>query len=216
MNFDDQDAAFTPKTTDETVEEAVQTTSRRGFLHTTGAATLSATAVALIAGCESMAQDSRMADKGKTAGDIAILDFGVKAENQAIAAYQIAAESGLVRNRAVLQTAILFQSHHKQHRDTLAGVLQKLGGTVPEAKSKAAYALEIGAAKLKNQRDVLELALDLEKNAANAYVGAVPKFGNSGLAKAAAQICADETMHWTVLATVLRKPLPPRAFSFTG
>jgi len=215
MRFDDQ----TPKTTDEIVEDAVQDRSRRGFMHTTGAATLSATAVALIAGCESMARDGEtrgMAAKDSSAGDIAILDFGVKAENQAIAAYQIAAESGLIRNRAVLRTAVLFQSHHKEHRDTLAGVLTKLGGKVPEPKSKADYAKEINAGALKNQRDVLNLALDLEKNAANAYIGAVPKFNNSALAKAAAQITADEVMHWTVLATVLRQPLPANAFSFTG
>jgi len=50
-----------------------------------------------------------------------------------------------------------------------------------------------------NQADVLRFAAGLEHGAALAYVGAVPVFHNRELAKAAASILGDETMHWSIL-----------------
>ena len=65
--------------------------ARRNFLRTTGAATLSATAVALIAGCESMAQGTM----SNPAGDAATLNVALGLEHEAIMAYQLGAESKL-------------------------------------------------------------------------------------------------------------------------
>src|SRR5262245_63047363 len=70
-------------------------TERRSFFRAAGAATLSATAVALMAGCESMAQGSNMNSSSMMAADVNILNVALGLEHEAINAYQLGAESGL-------------------------------------------------------------------------------------------------------------------------
>lgn len=185
--------------------------SRRAFLGDAGKATLSATAVALIAGCESMAQTSM--GGGNAMADVNILNVALGLEHEAIMAYQLGAESGLLQKPA-LDVAMLFQSHHKSHADALAGTIRKLGGKPVESKSKAEYAQALNAASLKNGTDVLKLAARLERGATNAYLGVIPSFNDKALAQVAAQLAADEAMHWTALTGALAEALPPQALSF--
>lgn len=96
--------------------------ARRNFLGQAGAATLSATAIAMLAGCESMA-----ATPAKAEGqDVTILNVALGLEHEAIGAYQLGAESGLLQ-KPVLDVAVLFQSQHKGHRDALIATIQKMG-----------------------------------------------------------------------------------------
>jgi hypothetical protein len=178
--------------------------SRRGLIRGVGTATLSAVAVSLLAGCESMAADKHMAaDPG---GDVAVLNSALGLEYQAIAAYQVGAESGLLQ-KPVLDLAVQFQSDHKQHAQLLSSTVAKLGGTPVVAKRPADYHFPTDT--LKSQADVLRFAAGLEKGAATAYLGAVPIFANKDLAKAAASILGDETMHWAVLRHALgENPVP--------
>ena len=190
--------------------------SRRIFVSKTGTATLSAAAVALLAGCQSMAgtgSAKKTAASGDTGQDAAILNTALGLEHEAIGAYQLGAESGLLSG-GVLKTAVLFQGHHKQHRDALAGAVAKLGGTPVESEPLAAYAELLEADKLANQTDVVRLAAKLEKAATNAYLGVIPAFADPGIAQVAARLAADETMHWTVLASALGEPLPQKALTF--
>lgn len=190
--------------------------SRRRFLSGLGTASLSASAVALLAGCESMAagSDTQIADSATMAKeDVSILNVALGLEHQAIGAYQLGAESGLLQ-KPVLGTAVLFQSQHKAHRDALASTIVKLGGEPVESDSLANYAKQLDAAKLKSQADVLNLALELEEGAANAYIGVIPSFHSGDLSKVAGRIAADEVMHWTVLQQALQQPLPTDALTF--
>lgn len=187
--------------------------ARRGFLKSAGQATLSATAVALIVGCESMAASQSRQTAANPAQDVSILNVALGLEHEAINAYQLGAESGLLQS-AVLPTAVLFQSQHKEHRDALAATIRKLGGTAVEAKPIGDYAAALQANTLKNQTDVLRLAARLERGAANAYLGVIPSFEDSSLAQISGRLAADETMHWTVLAQALGDPLPGMALSF--
>ena len=68
-----------------TTETKIETPARRRFLRGAGIATLSATAVALLAGRESLAQGM----KGDAAKDVSILNIALALEHEAIAAYQI-------------------------------------------------------------------------------------------------------------------------------
>lgn len=184
--------------------------SKRAFLTRTAPAVLSATAVAMIAGCESMAgshSSEGMAD------DVGILNYALGLEHEAIGAYQVAAGSDLLSEGA-LDAATVFLGHHQQHRDTLASVVSKMGGTPVTAKSNAAYAAKLDLGSLKSEGEVLKLAQELERQAADAYIGAVPKFGSGDLAHAAARISADEVMHYTVLTRVLGGSLPIQAMTF--
>jgi rubrerythrin len=182
---------------------------RRAFLRTTGAATLSATAVALIAGCESMAQGT-MSDP---ASDVATLNVALGLEHEAINAYQLGAESKLLQP-VVLNVAVLFQDHHKQHRDALVATIRKMGGAPVAEKSRNDYVRTLNAASLRSQVDVLKLAQRLEKGAANAYLGVIPSFRENGLGQVAARLAADETMHWTALSGALNDMLPQKALTF--
>jgi rubrerythrin len=185
----------------------VPASSRRGFMRTGGA--LSAVAVSLLAGNQAMAAGM----KGDTAKDVSILNVALALEHEAINAYQLGAGSGLLQ-KPVLDIAVNFQSHHKAHRDALIATIQKLGG-MPVAEQKIeVYAESLKASTLKSQADVLSLAARLELGATNAYLGVIPAFGDSELAKVAARLAADETMHYTVLTSALGRSLPAGALSF--
>jgi len=187
---------------------------RRRLLHFSGATVLSASAVALLAGCEKMAvAQSASGGAANPAGDVNILNTALGLEHEAISAYQVGAGSGLLQ-KPVLDVAVKFQSDHKAHRDALIATIRKLGGTPVTAKSDADVAQALNAASLKNQADVLRLAQRLEKGAANAYIGVIPSFGDRALAQVSARLAADETLHWTVLSQALKDPLPANALSF--
>lgn len=176
---------------------------RRAFLGQSGLM-LSGAAVALLA-----RRDALAASKGGAAGtsDIAILNTALGAELEAVAAYQLGAESGLLQP-PVKSLALSFQGHHKQHADLLAKTIGTLGGKPVSAKAKYNFPTET----LKSQADVLRFAAMLEKGAVSAYLGAVPLFANRDLSKAAASILGDEAMHWAVLRHALGEEPVPSAF----
>ncbi len=177
---------------------------RRAFIGST--AVLSAGAVALLGGCEAMAAGSRAADE-TIASDVRILNTALGAEYEAIAAYQVGAESGLL-SRDVLNVAVAFQGHHKEHAEALAATVRKLGGQAVDSKSDYSFPVDT----LHNQTDVLRFAAGLEKGAVSAYLGAVPVFGDRALAQVAASILGDEAMHWAILRQALGEPPVPSAF----
>ncbi len=184
--------------------------ARRQFLSQSTSLTLSAAAIGALAGVPRLARA-----EGDPAKDTAILNVALGLEYEAIAAYQLGAQSGLLQ-KPVLETAVLFQSHHKGHRDALAATIQKMGGTPVAEKSLDDYAKALNAGMLKNQADVLALAARLELGATNAYLGVIPSFRDPALAKIAGRLAADETMHWTVLASSLGRALPAAPLYFGG
>lgn len=144
-----------------------------------------------------------------TSGDIEILNAALAHEYQAIAAYQVGAESGLLQ-QPVLDVAVKFQGHHKAHAQLLAATIEKLGGQAVTMKTAAQYAFPVD--QLKSQADVLHFAAGLESGAASAYLGALPKFHNKDLVSAAGSILGDETMHWAILLNALGEDPVPAAF----
>jgi len=176
--------------------------ARRMFLGQSGLV-LSGAAVALLSGKDALAATVG----GDTAGDVQILNTALNAELEAIAAYQLGAESKLLQ-KPVLDLALGFQGHHKEHADLLAKTIAKLGGKPVAAKAKYDFPVD----QLKSQADVLKFAARLEQGAVSAYLGAVPLFGNRDLAKAAASILGDEAMHWAVLRQALGEAPVPSAF----
>jgi rubrerythrin len=181
--------------------------SRRTFMGRTG--TLSAVAVAMLAGKDALAQGMG----GDMAKDVSILNVALGLEHEAINAYQLGAGSGLLQ-KPVLDVAVRFQADHKAHRDALIATIQKMGGTPVMEKKLDDYAKALKADTLRNQGDVLDLAARLELGAINAYLGVIPAFGSKDLAKVAGRLAADETLHFTVLTNALGRPLPAGALSF--
>jgi rubrerythrin len=184
--------------------------SRRALLSGASNVALSAGAIALLSGKQALA-----ATKKTKSADIAILNVALALEHEAIAAYQIGAESGLLQS-AVIGVAVAFQGHHKSHRDALAATIAKLGGTAVAPMSAAEYEAspKLNVASIKDQAGVLQLAQRLELGAVNAYLGVIPAFDDRELAKVAGRLAAAETMHYTALTQALGGSLPQAALSF--
>src|SRR5215510_6878434 len=131
--------------------------SRRQFLRRVSTVTLSASALALLVGREAIAAGKGKPMAANPAQDVSILNVALGLEHEAIGAYQLGAESGLLQ-KPVLDVAVLFQSHHKQHRDALIAAIKQMGGTPVAAKPLNDYAMALNASTLKSQTDVLNLA----------------------------------------------------------
>ena len=187
-------------------EKQTRLLDRRSFLGNTGKIVLSGTAIALMSGMSSARAMSADSSDGQEQ-DVRILNTAIAAEHEAVAAYQLGAESGLL-SKGVLNVAIQFQGHHKEHIEVLASTVGKLGGNAIDAKSRYDFPVH----KLKSEKDVLTFAAGLERGAVSAYAGAIPLFDNSDLAKAAASILADEAMHWAILRQALGLDPVPGAF----
>lgn len=182
------------------------TTTRRGSLFG-AAAVLSAGAVALLAGRDALAQ-AQKARGAPGEADVRILNTALAAELEAVAAYQLGADSGLL-GQATRTLALQFQGHHKEHADVLASTVRKLGGKPVEARARYSFPTD----KLKAEADVLRFAAGLERGAVSAYLNAVPLFTDRALAQAAASILGDEAMHWAVFRQALGEaPVVPAAF----
>jgi len=179
---------------------------RRTFFARSGVV-LSGTAIALLAGRQSMAAQLKKSSAEGVASDVNILNSALGAEQQAIAAYQVGAESGLLQ-KPVLDLALQFQGHHKAHADLLAATVKQLGGTGVKPKQKYDFPVD----QLKSQADVLRFAAGLEQGAVSAYLSAIPMFDNRDLAKAAGSILGDEAMHWAILRQALGENPVPAAF----
>lgn len=177
--------------------------ARRLFLGRSGGLVLSGAAVALLAGRDALAAKAGDAKPG----DVQILNTALGAELEAIAAYQLGAESKLLA-KPVLDLAVTFQGHHKAHAALLAATVEKLGGKAATAKAQYNFPVD----QLKTQLDVLKFAAQLEQGAVSAYLAAVPLFGNRDLSRAAASILGDEAMHWAVLRQAMGEAPVPGAF----
>ncbi|MAT65207.1 MAG: ferritin [Gammaproteobacteria bacterium] len=181
---------------------------RRRFIFSTVAASLSGITVAMLAGRPGIAAAVGKGGEA-TEMDVRILNTALAAEREAVAAYQVGADSGLL-STGVTKVALAFQDHHKQHADVLAGTIGKLGGAVKEPRSVYDFPVDF----LNSEADVLKFAAGLERGAVSAYAGAIPLFENRDLSKAAASILADEAMHWAVLRQALGlNPVPGAFFS---
>src|SRR5262252_8601090 len=117
----------------EIARQPLSRTAGRAFMGQSGAL-LSASTVALLAGCQTRAVAADRSDSHATANDVNILNSALGAEHEGIAAYQVGAESGLLQKSA-LDLAVQFQGHHKAHADLLAATIRKLGGRPVEPKA---------------------------------------------------------------------------------
>ena len=148
-----------------------------------------------------------------TSSDVAVMQGALALEHEGIAAYEIAGGSGLLKP-PTLKLALLFQSHHKQHRDALAGLIKKAGGTPVAAKTNAEYTKALNLGSLKTEADVIALATKLELGATNAYTGQVAALQDHQLAHLFTQLATDETTHWTTLNNAAGIAIPEKAFLF--
>lgn len=131
-------------------------------------------------------------------GDVAVLQGALALEHEGIAAYRIAAGSGLLSS-GTIQVATVFLGHHEGHRDALVRLIMQAGGHPVEPKSDAEYIQALNIASLKSEGDVVKFAAGLEQGAANAYIGQISALKDTKLAHLFGQLGGDEAVHWALL-----------------
>jgi len=190
---------------------------------TTGAATTgAATTGAATTGAATSAPSSATTAASATSGDITILRTASSIEELAVAAYQTAIDSGLVKTAAIGDAAKLFQSQHKEHSAQFQAATKAAGGqpfTMPNPAVLAAIKPMVDA--LKDEKGVVALAFQLETAAAQSYQSYVGAFTDPKLNPAIMAVGGVEARHAAVLSQVLNSlgdtsTMPvPKAFQVT-
>jgi rubrerythrin len=145
--------------------------------------------------------------------DVAILRTASSIEELAVAAYQIAIDSGLVTTPAVADAAKLFQAQHREHSGLFQAATKAAGGTpFAEANPAVLELLQPTIAGLKDEKGILMLALELETSAAQTYQANVGAVTDLKLNKALMSVGGVEARHAAVLAGVLGMDPVPRSF----
>jgi hypothetical protein len=122
----------------------------------------------------------------------------------------------LVTTPAVADAAKAFMSQHKDHAEAFEALTKRLGAKpYTEANPAVTQQLQPRIAALKAERDVIALALDLERSAAATYLASVGTFADLSLNEVIMSVGGVEARHAAVLAGVLGQPAIPAAFAAT-
>lgn len=187
-------------------------TDRRGLLRTAALAGAALGGSALLSD-RAMAAPARRGGSASAANDVGVMQGALALEHEGIAAYKIAAGSGLL-SAGTIAVASVFLGHHEGHRDALAKLIAQAGGKPVEPKSNDDYIRDLNIAALKSEGDVVKFAAGLEQGAANAYVGQVTALRDARLAHLFAQLATDEAVHWALLNGAAGGSVPKTAFLF--
>ncbi|MEE2567471.1 ferritin-like domain-containing protein [Hyphobacterium marinum] len=183
--------------------------SRRGFLGGSAKTLSSAGLVAMMGSGAALGFQS----SGNPEQDVQLLNAAIALEHEGIAAYTIAAGSGLLAPE-VVNIGVIFRGHHREHRDELIRAVETLGGMPVAAESDAHYAEALNAGSLQNQADVLRLAYGLEVGAANAYLGLIPSLSTTEQHQLAARMAGDEAFHAAILGNAIGEAIPTAGLMF--
>ena len=135
--------------------------------------------------------------------DITLMNTALALEHEAIWAYGLAGNSGLLSAKAK-EVGLLFQGSHELHRDLLVDAIKGKSGKPVEPEKAYNFGVPLA-----NEKDVLELAFKLEVGAARVYLYTVDRFQDRVLSASAGRILSDEVLHATVLRSVLGRETVP-------
>ncbi len=136
-------------------------------------------------------------------GDLAIVQYALTLEHLETDFYNAVLDSGVVKDKALGETARLIRDTEQAHVDTLTGVVKDLGGT-PERPATNFDAVLEGGEKM-----VLETAAAVENLGAAAYLGQAGRIQSMDILAAALSIHSIEARHAAALNTVVGKTIVP-------
>jgi hypothetical protein len=144
-------------------------------------------------------------DEGKTEtvstvaiqGDIELLNVLLDLEHGAIVAYE-----------AILSPQ--FGPHERAHAEALRRMIRELGGDPAPPRPAAEY--RAAFPPLRDERDHLTFALDVETTSIGAYADALGKIATDAVRVTLAEILATESEHAAVVLGRLERPQVPDAF----
>ena len=184
--------------------------SRRDLLLASAMAAAGAGGATLVASCGGSDSKSRSTPTVSTAeaeSDAAVLGALLDQENSSIAAYTLVATK--LRGPA-LASARRFLAHERRHAAALERAIRSLGASPSPPRPRAEYADTFP--RLRNARDALSFALDVETTAVAAYSDALGKIATDGVRFTAATIFVTEAEHSSVILGDLGRPQMPDPF----
>ena len=149
-------------------------------------------------------------------GDVTAARTASSIEALLVQAYQRMLDSGLVTTPAMLDAIKLFQTQHTAHLTVFESATKRGGGKAfgdPNPALAASIAEQL--AGLKSERDALQLAYSLEKQAAATYQATIGTLDDPTLNEAVMSVGGAEVRHVAVLAPSVGQQPVPSAFSGT-
>ena len=139
--------------------------------------------------------------------DAAILTGLLDLESSAVVAYGVIAQRLSGRDAALAQK---LRAQEQAHAAALRRAIPRLGQAPTSPKTPAEY--EATFPPLRNRRDALNFALDVEDTAIGAYADAIAKVVTDSVRRLLATILATESEHAAVVLGTLGRPQAPGAF----
>ena len=162
-------------------------------------------ATALLASCgSSEPQPAARTGPGSGAG---VLNSVLALEHAVVAAYGTGAK--LLRGEA-LRYARQIEEQERGHVRRLQELIRELGSGTAKARNPDEYARSFP--RLRDGRDALRFARDLEEREVRACLNALERLPAAGLRGAAAEIAAQEGAHLAVINVLRGGPAAPQPF----
>ncbi len=132
-------------------------------------------------------------------GDLGIVNYALTLEYLEAQFYRDVAESGVIKDKDILEVAKQFGEHEQTHVDALEKTAQQLGKKADKPKASFQSVID-GGPKM-----VLETAATVENVGAAAYLGQAAKIQNPEVLAAALSIHPVEAEHAAVLNQVAKR-----------
>ena len=140
---------------------------------------------------------------GSMKGDLEIVQYALTLEHLETDFYNAVIDSGVVKDKALAETAKMIRDNEQEHVDALTGTVKQLGGKPMRPKTNFDAVLEGG------EKMVLETAATVENLGAAAYLGQAGRIQSKEILAAALAIHCVEGRHAAALNTVVGKTIVP-------
>ena len=136
-------------------------------------------------------------------GDLEIVQYALTLEHLETDFYNAVIDAGVIKNKALAETAKMIRDNEQEHVDALTGTVKQLGGKPMRPKTNFDAVLEGG------EKMVLETAATVENLGAAAYLGQAGRIKSKEILAAALAIHSVEGRHAAALNSVVGKTIVP-------
>jgi rubrerythrin len=196
-------------------ELAEDPSSRKRFLKMVGGAGAVGAFGILLAACGedddegSSASTSTEKDKGMTAGvsdkqDLEIVQYALTLEHLETDFYNAVIDAGVIKDKAIADTAVLIRDSEQEHVDALTQVNEQLGGTGYKRPKTTFDSVLSGSPE-----EILMTAATVENLGAAAYLGQAGRIKSKQILASALAIHTVEARHAAALNTLVGKTIVP-------
>ena len=191
-------------------ELAEDPSSRKRFLRMMGGAGAAGAFAIFLAACGDDDDDASSSGGGTTtakrkatSADLEIVQYALTLEHLESDFYNAVLDSGVIKDKALGQTATMIRDNEQEHVDALTATVEKLGGKPMRPKTNFDAVLEGG------QDMILQTAAVVENLGAAAYLGQAGLIQSKEILAAALAIHSVEARHAAALNTVVGKTIVP-------